>query len=61
MNDKNCYTKEVLLDVLASYLRLIARNREEFPTVVLDDLYVSIKHVLMANEYNGKSRDKMDW
>lgn len=56
---KDVYTKEVLLDVLGSYLRLIERNGEEYPTVVLSDLKASITSVLKANEYKGRYKDSL--
>lgn len=51
---KEEYTKEVLLDVMGSYLRQISRSGEEYPTVVLDDLQASVKFVLKSNDYGGK-------
>lgn len=48
------YTREELLKVMASYLRMIERSGEEFPTVVLDDIEKSIKYVLEVNAYDGK-------
>lgn len=51
---KEEYTKEVLLDVMGSYLRQISRSGKEYPTVVLDDLQASIEFVLKSNDYDGK-------
>lgn len=42
----NTYTREALIEILEAYKRLIDRNGEEFPTVVLDDISKSITHVL---------------
>ena len=44
-------TKAELLDVLASYQRMIQRDHMQHPTVVLDDISHSIKHVLEENKY----------
>ena len=51
---KDHYTKDVLLDVLGSYLRQIHRDNGQYPTAVLSDIESSIKAVLKTNEYNGK-------
>ena len=40
---KEEYTKEVLLDIMGSYLRQISRSGGEYPTVVLSDIQTSIK------------------
>lgn len=56
---KEDYTKEVLLDVIGSYLRQINRNGKEYPTVVLGDLKTSIKSVLKANDYDGCYKDDL--
>ena len=58
--EKDDYTKEVLLDVIGSYLRQISRNGEMYPTVVLADLETSMKYILKVNEYNGKYKDELD-
>lgn len=42
-------TKEQLLDIMSSYLRMIKRDNGEYPTVVLDDIEKSIKFVLEKN------------
>lgn len=47
------YTKETLLDVIASYRLMIKRSGAEFPTVVLGDIYASSGAVLQANNYHG--------
>lgn len=57
---KEDYTKDVLLDVLGSYLRQISRSGEEYPTVVLSDIQGSIKAVLKANEYNGMYKNEIE-
>ena len=57
---KEDYTKEVLLDVIGSYLRQMSRSGEEFPGVVLSDLRASMKFVLKTNEYNGRYKDELD-
>jgi hypothetical protein len=54
---KNVYTKEVLLDVIGSYLKQIERSGKENPTVVLNDLETSMKYVLKVNEYDGRYKD----
>ena len=51
---KKEYTREQLLDVLGSYLCMINRSGDEFPTVVLSDIKASCKTVLKANSYNGR-------
>lgn len=51
---KEDYTKEVLLDVLGSYLGQIENFGKEYPTVVLGDIKTSINGVLKANDYEGK-------
>lgn len=56
---KSVYTKEVLLDVIGSYLRQISRSGKEYPTVVLNDLRTSMKYVLKVNGYNGKYKDEL--
>lgn len=56
---KEEYTKEVLLDVMGSYLKQINRSEKEYPTVVLNDLQASIKSVLKANDYDGKYKDEL--
>lgn len=57
---KEDYTKEVLLDVIGSYLRQMSRSGKEFPEVVLSDLRSSMKFVLKTNEYNGRYKDELD-
>lgn len=54
------YTKEVLLDIIGSYLRQISRDDGKNPTVVLNDLKASMKYVLAVNEYNGKYKDELN-
>ena len=56
---KEDYTKDVLLDIIGSYLRQIERGGKEYPTVVLSDLEMSMKFVLRKNEYNGMYKDSM--
>lgn len=57
---KDDYTKDVLLDVLGSYLRQISRSGEQYPTVVLSDIQDSIKVVLKVNEYNGMYKNEIE-
>lgn len=57
---KDDYTKDVLLDVLGSYLRQISRSGEQYPTVVLSDIQDSIKDVLKVNEYNGMYKNEIE-
>lgn len=54
---KEHYTKEVLLDVIGSYLGLIKRNGVEFPGVTLSDLEASMTAVLRANDYAGRYKE----
>lgn len=56
---KNAYTKEVLLDVIGSYLRQISRSGKKHPEVVLNDLQASMKYVLKVNGYDGKYKDEL--
>lgn len=49
---------EMLLDFLGAYRRQIIRSGKEYPTVVLDDIFMSINHVL--NDYNYKGRYASD-
>lgn len=42
-------TREQLLDIMSSYLRMIERDNGEYPAVVLDDIAKSIKYVLEKN------------
>lgn len=57
---KKEYTKEVLLDVMGSYLRQINRSGKEYPTIVLSDLQASIKSVLKENNYDGKYQNELN-
>lgn len=57
---KEDYTKEVLLDVLASYLGQIENFGKEYPTVVLGDIKASINGVLKANDYEGKFKSNLN-
>lgn len=52
----NSETK-TLLDILGAYRRQIIRNGKEYPTVVIDDIFASINHVLNAYDYDGKYAD----
>lgn len=58
--EKEDYTKEVLLDVIGSYLRQISRSGKEYPTVVLSDLQASMKFILKVNGYDGKYKDELN-
>jgi hypothetical protein len=49
MKQNTPYTAGQLLDLLESYIRMIERNGEEYPTVTLSDLKCSINSVLRAN------------
>lgn len=54
---KEDYTKEVLLDVMGSYLGWVLKinsGNDDYPTVTLSDLEASLKGVLKANEYDGR-------
>lgn len=46
--EDSSYSREQLLDVIQSYARMIKRNKD-YPTVLIDDLEKSIRHVLRAN------------
>lgn len=52
--------REQLLDILGSYRRQIIRSGKEYPTVVIDDIFMSINHVLKANNYNGYYAEDKD-
>jgi hypothetical protein len=54
------YTAEQLLDVIASYYRMIRRSGAEYPAVVLDDIQKSTAGVLKANGYNGRYKKYME-
>jgi hypothetical protein len=45
---------QVLLDILGAYRRQIIRSGKEYPTVVINDIFDSINHVLNAYNYDGK-------
>ena len=45
---------EMLLDFLGAYRRQIIRSGKEHPTVVLDDIFMSINHVLNNYDYEGR-------
>ena len=47
---KETYTTEQFLNVLKSYQRMIHRSGTEYPTVVLNDIYYSIKSILEKHE-----------
>ena len=47
---KEIYTTEQFLSVLKSYQNMIQRSGKEYPTVVLDDIYHSIKSVIEKHE-----------
>jgi hypothetical protein len=42
---KTEYTREILLEILEGYKKMIERSGAEYPTVVLDDIAKSIDHV----------------
>ena len=48
---------QTLLDLLGAYRRQIIRSGKEYPTVVIDDIFMSINHVLNNYDYNGKYAD----
>ena len=54
--DYNAET-QVLLDILGAYRRQIIRSGKEYPTVVLNDIFDSINHVLNNYDYNGRYAD----
>lgn len=43
---KTEYTREILLEILEGYKKMIERGGRDFPAVVLDDIEKSINHVL---------------
>lgn len=45
---------ETLLDFLGAYRRQIIRSGAEYPSVVVDDIFMSINHILNDNNYNGR-------
>ena len=45
---------ETLLDFLGTYRRQIIRSGKEHPTVVLDDIFMSINHILNNYDYEGR-------
>ena len=45
---------ETLLDILGAYRRQIIRNGKEHPTIIIDNIFNSINHVLNMYDYNGK-------
>lgn len=45
---------ETLLDFLGAYRRQIIRSGKEYPIVVLDDIFMSINHILNNYDYEGK-------
>ena len=47
---KQYYTRETLIDILKSYVRMIEHDNGNFPIVVLDDIHKSITHVLTTIE-----------
>lgn len=52
-------TKDVLLDIMGSYLRQISRDKGEYPVAVLSDLRASMKSVLKKCNYDGKYKDEL--
>ena len=64
MNDKEMikatYTKEVLLNIMGSYLKQISRDNGKHPAVVLNDIKNSIQYVLTVNEYDGRYKDEIN-
>ena len=51
---------QTLLDILGSYRRQIIKNGKEHPTVVIDDIFSSINHVLNNYDYEGKYASDKD-
>ena len=48
------YENETLLDFLGAYRRQIIRSGKEYPSVVIDDIFMSINSVLNNCNYNGR-------
>ena len=48
---------ETLLNFLGALRRQIIRSGKEFPTVVVDDIFVAINHMLNVYDYSGKYAD----
>ena len=53
------YTREQLLEILCSYKRMINNNKNDYPTVLIDDLEKSITHVLEKNNYKEDITNEM--
>ena len=49
MDTKRNYTREELLDVMASYLRQIENDNGKHPAAVINDIEASISFVLKMN------------
>ena len=47
---------ETLLDFLGAYRRQIIRSGAEYPSVVIDDIFMSINHILNDNNYKVKNK-----
>lgn len=45
---------QTLLDMLGAYRRQIIRSGKEHPTVVIDDIFMSINHILNNYDYDGR-------
>ena len=45
---------ETLLDFLGAYRRQIIRDGKKYLTVVLDDIFMSINHILNSYDYEGR-------
>jgi len=56
MNKKE-YTREELLDIIGSYMRMIERDDGEYPLAVLSDIQASANSVLKANNYQGRYKE----
>lgn len=58
--EKDEITKDILLDIMGSYLRQISNDKGKYPLAVLSDLRSSMKSVLKKCEYDGKYKDELD-
>ena len=51
MQNNNEQSRETLLDLIASYLRMIEHDDGKYPSAVLNDIKASAEYVLKRNNY----------
>ena len=51
MQNNDEQSRETLLDIIASYVRMIDFAGGDYPVVVLDDIRASAEYVLKRNNY----------